>query len=58
MTGLLESAARIGDASLVALVNWTMIPNMTVLFHALLERVIPILPPRDQRLLFFDLAYP
>lgn len=45
-------------ADLVALVNWTMIPNMTALFAALLERVVPMLPPRDRRLWFFDLADP
>lgn len=48
----------IARSDLIALVNWTMIPNMTALFHALLERVIPMLPPRDQRLWFFDLADP
>lgn len=50
-----DSFAR---TDLIALVNWTMIPNMTALFGALLERVIPMLPPRDQRLWFFDLADP
>ncbi len=34
-------------ADLVALVNWTMIPNMTALFGALLERVLPHLPPHE-----------
>lgn len=48
----------ISRADLIALVNWTMIPNMTALFSALLSRVIPMLPPRDQRLWFFDLADP
>lgn len=45
-------------ADLISLVNWTMIPNMTAFFVALLEKVIPMLPPRDQRLWFFDLADP
>jgi sugar/nucleoside kinase (ribokinase family) len=45
-------------ADLIALVNWTMLPAMTHIFTALLERVVPVLPPRDQRLWFFDLADP
>ncbi len=44
-------------ADLVALVNWTMIPNMTAIFTALVEIVLPALPARD-RLFFFDLADP
>ncbi len=44
-------------ADLVALVNWTMIPNMTAIFQALVEIVLPSLPTRD-RLFFFDLADP
>ena len=44
-------------ADLVALVNWTMIPNMTAILEELADRVYPILPPRD-RLFFFDLADP
>lgn len=45
-------------ADLIAMVNWTMIPQMTQIFLALLEKVLPVLPPRDQRLFFFDLADP
>lgn len=48
----------ISQVDLIALVNWTMIPNMTALFAALLDRVVPTLPPRDQRVWFFDLADP
>jgi hypothetical protein len=48
----------ISQTDLIALVNWTMIPNMTQLFNSLLERVIPMMPPRDQRIWFFDLADP
>jgi pfkB family carbohydrate kinase len=44
-------------ADLVALVNWTMIPNMTAIFEELTGRVFPVLPPRE-RLFFFDLADP
>ena len=45
-------------ADLIALVNWTMIPHMTEIFSVLLDRILPILPPRDQRVFFFDLADP
>ena len=44
-------------ADLVALVNWTMIPNMTAILEELAGRVFPQLPPRE-RLFFFDLADP
>ncbi len=43
---------------LVSMVNWTMIPNMTDIFNAFLEKVLPNLGPRDQRMFFFDLADP
>ncbi len=46
-----------GSADLVALVNWTMIPNMTAIFDALVNDVLPALPARN-RLFFFDLADP
>jgi len=45
-------------ADLISLVNWTMTPHMTEIFSGLLDRVLPILPPRDQRIFFFDLADP
>lgn len=48
----------ISRADLIAMVNWTMIPQMTDIFLTLLDRVLPVLPPRDQRLFFFDLADP
>ncbi len=51
---LFDSLAR---ADLVALVNWTMIPNMTAIFEELAGHVFPSLPPRE-RLFFFDLADP
>lgn len=44
-------------ADLVALVNWTMIPNMTALLEELAGRIYPMLPPGD-RFFFFDLADP
>jgi hypothetical protein len=43
---------------LFAMVNWTMIPHMTAIYLGFLERVLPVLPPRDQRLFFFDLTDP
>ena len=45
-------------AGLVAFVNWTMIPNMTAIFHGLVERLLPKLPPAPDRIFFFDLADP
>ena len=48
----------VSRADLISLVNWTMIPQMTALFSGLLDRILPILPPRDQRIFFFDLADP
>ena len=55
-----ESAfhAEIAAASMVALVNWTMIPKMTSIFTALTEHVLPKLPPKPDRIFFFDLADP
>lgn len=46
-----------GAADLVALVNWTMIPNMTGILASLVDGVLPKLPARE-RLFFFDLADP
>ncbi len=45
-------------ANLISLLNWTMIPNMTAIFVALLENVLPNLPPHNGRLFFFDLSDP
>ena len=53
--------AELAEAGLVALVNWTMIPNMSAIFAELVERVLPSLPARaagDERIFFFDLADP
>lgn len=50
---------ELAAASLVALVNWTMIPNMTSVLQRLAEEVLPVLPPRNpRRIFFFDLADP
>lgn len=45
-------------ADLIALVNWTMIPNLTSVFNALVDRVFPNLGPNENRLFFFDLCDP
>lgn len=50
---------ELSRSSLIALVNWTMIPHMTEIFEALLSRALPSLPPMDGgRSFFFDLADP
>jgi sugar/nucleoside kinase (ribokinase family) len=49
--------AELAAADLVALVNWTMIPNMTAIFQRLVEDVLPRLPAKE-RIFFFDLADP
>jgi sugar/nucleoside kinase (ribokinase family) len=48
----------LAKADLVALVNWTMIPNMTAILRELVETVLPALPAREGRIFFFDLADP
>lgn len=45
-------------ADLIAMVNWTMLPNMSGLLNDFIDRVFPNLGPRDKRLFFFDLADP
>ncbi|MGK0240316.1 MAG: hypothetical protein ACI92G_003802 [Candidatus Pelagisphaera sp.] len=50
---------KLSRSSFVALVNWTMIPNMTAIFQALTDQVLPSLPPKEGgRTFFFDLADP
>jgi sugar/nucleoside kinase (ribokinase family) len=50
--------AEIASAGLVALVNWTMIPNMTAIFNAISGKLLPKLPVNPDRIFFFDLADP
>lgn len=50
--------AKLAAADLVAMVNWTMIPNMTAILRSLAEEVLPALPAREGRIFFFDLADP
>jgi sugar/nucleoside kinase (ribokinase family) len=50
---------ELSRSDLVAMTNWTMIPRMTEVLEAMLERALPMLPPKDGgRLFFFDLADP
>jgi sugar/nucleoside kinase (ribokinase family) len=48
----------LATSDLVALVNWTMIPNMTAILESLVNEVLPALPAREGRVFFFDLADP
>lgn len=50
--------AELSSADLVALVNWTMLPNMTAILTELVNHVLPRLPARPERIFFFDLADP
>lgn len=50
--------AALSAADLVALVNWTMIPNMTSIFTDLIDRLLPQIPAKPGRVFFFDLADP
>lgn len=54
--------STLAAADLVALVNWTMIPQMSAIFAALVDEVLPALPARPAgaapRRFFFDLADP
>lgn len=46
------------DADLIAMVNWTMIPYLSEVFNDLLEKLLPTLPEKKDRIFFFDLADP
>ncbi|MEX2044596.1 MAG: PfkB family carbohydrate kinase [Opitutus sp.] len=50
--------AELAQASIVALVNWTMIPNMTAILAELTRSVLPKIPAAPNRIFFFDLADP
>lgn len=56
--GAEQFRTTLATADLIALVNWTMIPNMTGILRSLVEDVLPELPPRAGRTFFFDLADP
>lgn len=49
---------RLRDADLIALVNWTMIPNMSGILRGLVEEVLPSTLIRPGTIFFFDLADP
>jgi hypothetical protein len=55
--GAATFAECLAAADCVALVNWTMIPNMSAIFRGLVNDVLPRLPRRERRY-FFDLADP
>ncbi|HWB61079.1 MAG TPA: PfkB family carbohydrate kinase [Chthoniobacteraceae bacterium] len=48
---------KFNDASLIALVNWTMLPHMNGIFNKILKEVGPALT-NGKRWVFFDLADP
>jgi sugar/nucleoside kinase (ribokinase family) len=48
----------LSKCDLVSIVNWTMIPKMTSILQDLADKVLPNLPPRDNRSFFFDLTDP
>ncbi len=50
--------ARLQAVDLIAMVNWTMIPNMTSILRSLVNDIFPKLHARDGRIFFFDLADP
>ncbi len=50
--------AAFATAGLIALVNWTMIPNMTAIFTGLATQVLPRIPRNRDRRFFFDLCDP
>lgn len=56
--GATKYRETLAAADLVALVNWTMIPNMTEVFNDLVSRVLPQVPVKPGRVFFFDLADP
>jgi sugar/nucleoside kinase (ribokinase family) len=50
--------SELADAALVALVNWTMVPNMSAILAGLADEFLPLLPANPKRVFFFDLADP
>ena len=55
--GLEELTRDIADASLVGVVNWTMLPHLSDIWSRLASEVLPRLP-RKQRYFFVDLCDP
>ncbi|MDR1542064.1 MAG: carbohydrate kinase family protein [Clostridiales bacterium] len=57
--GLEKTADTLSKADLLALVNWTMIPNMSDIWQSIIDEVFPLLPDRKEKpAIFFDLADP
>jgi sugar/nucleoside kinase (ribokinase family) len=52
-----ELTALMGGATLIGMVNWTMLPRMGEIWDKLLEEVLP-LGPRTGRTVYIDLADP
>ena len=50
--------SRLQSVDLIAMVNWTMIPNMSAILRTLADDVLPSLHARSGRIFFFDLADP
>lgn len=48
---------KFSDSSLIALVNWTMLPHMNSIFNKILRDIAPVLSG-EKRWVFFDLADP
>src|SRR5438046_296414 len=48
----------VGEARLVGIVNWTMLPHMETILQQLVERILPAAAAPGRRLLFLDLADP
>jgi hypothetical protein len=56
--GMDKYRAALGAADLIALLNWTMIPNLTAVLVDLVQHVLPQVPVKPGRLFFFDLCDP
>jgi hypothetical protein len=48
----------LAKSDLVAMVNWTMLPYLTDIFHQMLAKLLPKVPATKTRHFFFDLADP
>ncbi|MGC6423553.1 MAG: PfkB family carbohydrate kinase [Lentimonas sp.] len=46
------------ESDSIGMVNWTMIPFLTDVFRAFIEKVLPAAAPNPERIFFFDLADP
>lgn len=48
----------LSQSDLLAFQNWTMLTNLTSILSELVQTVLPMLPPKENREWFFDLADP